>query len=176
MFEKTKSMSEAVARSLKEAKQTGYLGNRGTVAGILRNYAFRILTGKFQDADELATATENGAKLLVPVFLGQDKRYPGPAWFGVGQVDVHVAKWSGTQSDDPTERVAGALVSMISKLLELSERIHKEKLIEEQWQGAVNDILDQYTDMFLGLAEGSGLDSSTSQPRGPINRLPGGKS
>jgi len=153
------STESSIRHALDKVTKGAYLGDHVVVDGLLRNFAFQLLTqtGKL-DEPSFMKALDSESKSLANIFLGQDERYPGPDWNTVGQIDVYVSRRVGIVSEDPQERVAGALISMIGELMELSQAIHDGKQIKEQWQWQANAVIDRYVRILMGLPPG-GLDT-----------------
>src|SRR5207237_824984 len=141
--------SQATAHALKAAAQPNYLGNYKVVNGLLRKFIHDALTGGHED--DMGAWAEPEALRLADIFLGKDPAYPGPKWFSVGLIDEHLAIRGGTDSDDPRKRVGGALIQMLTEIGELAVRIGADKLLNEQWQPAASEIVNRWTDEFLGL-------------------------
>lgn len=128
-----------------------YLGDWQTVNGLLRTYAHQVLTADHASAQDLRRAADRGARLLARAFLGQDKRYAVLPWNSPGQIDVYVARRCGIQSDDPEERVAGALVRMVADLYTLAQTIENQQLVNEQWTGEAGDTIRRCTNLLMGM-------------------------
>ena len=135
------------AQDVLATTQPNYLGDFKLVHFLLRNFAADILTAP--NIDKI----EEKARTLADIFLGKDERYPHSGWNTPGQIDVYLSQQEGVDSEDSQEVIAGVLVSMITELLELGEIVHKNQLIEEQWQEAALGILHTYASKFLGMPE-----------------------
>lgn len=154
---------------INEASQSNWLGDYRVVNTLLRKWAKFIITHKNSTAELLDKAARKYAK----VFLGQNKKYSGSAWFSPGQIDVHVGYRFGVDSVDPEEMVAGALLTMIEPLYDLAKSMKDVNSLPEQWQFQVSDLIQRYSYEFMGLPL-SGFTSPDAEVKKtiPKNRLP----
>jgi hypothetical protein len=150
--------SLVVGSAIESTLVPNYLGNAKAVTNLLRSFAARMMMTDFTNGQALVNAVDKAARRLAKVFLGQDPKFPGPKWNTPGQIDTYLAKWCGVDSQDPVERVAGALVDMMTELYQLSSDVEAQKLIKEQWQGAAGAVIKKYTALFLGLPVGVPYD------------------
>ena len=121
-----------------------YLGDVQVVSRLLKAFAREALTYS-GDPDGFEAFLDGKSRGLARVFLGQHAGFPGPAWFGPGQIDVAVAQEAGIASDDPEERVAGGLNDLVFRLLSLAQ----DKAPD--WKEQSGDILKRYTYVFMGI-------------------------
>lgn len=151
-FRMTKITHESsVGEALQHSSSGGYLGDPAVVGSLLRTYASRVLTTKYASDDAFAKDVDSGARALARVFLGQDPRFPGPPWFSPGQIDVYVGKWSGTDSADPEERVAGGVLDLVKELAVLGNAVSEHKMLEANWKWQADEVLGRYVKMMMGM-------------------------
>lgn len=126
------------------------LGDFTVVNSLLRTFAHEALTSQADGADAFAEELDRSSRELAKVFLGQGD-YTASEWNGPGQIDVYLARQEGVESDDPVERVAGALVNMVLDLMQLGESMGSDNALNEQWQPQANQIINDYAHEFMGL-------------------------
>lgn len=137
-----------VKEDLELALSKGYLGNFLVIDGILRTFANKVMTSKYVDDDYQEIETK--AKEVAEILLGEDKSFPGSKWNSPGQIDAYVGRIEGIDSEDPKERISGALINMVVKLIGLARKVEEQKLTEEQWQSSVRKIFVRYAYLMLG--------------------------
>lgn len=127
-----------------DIEHKNYLGDIKVVQGLLRAFAGKALAYE-GNADEFGDMVGAEAKRLANILLGGDKSYPGPAWFGPGQIDVAVAHQQGIVSENPTERVAGGLIRFVAELLALA------KSNDPDWQAKSGSLVKKAVYLFMGI-------------------------
>lgn len=142
-----------------------YLGDKETVNSLLRMFLQRIMTQEHDHPNAFAQTVDHAARELAKTFLGRDKQYSAPKWNSPGNIDVYLGHWYGTDSADPEERVAGALVQLVLDYYRLANTIQDDQLIEEQWTDEANDMMTRYVCRFLGVKE-------SGQRADPVHTLP----
>lgn len=149
------------------------LGDTEIVSGLLNAFLQKLLSTPHDSADEFSQDVENTSKILAPVFLGKSDKVEAPSWNSPGQIDEWLAQKLSIESEDPEERVAGALVRFAIEYMTLVAKIESEKLISEQWEPESRGILSRYTHLFLGAPVYGGATSvyKEGQDR-PKHRLP----
>ena len=158
-------LMDALVDELKRINDPNYLGDFQVVNGLLRTLVGNLLihSGDFADAAEFEKAAEKAAKSLARIFLGQDKNWQAPAWFSPGQIDVYLGEQEGIASEDPEERVAGAIINMVTDILEVA---YSDAKAPEQWRPVVDQIYREYTFKVMGLPQaGYKQHAAPTQPR-----------
>lgn len=143
--------TEFLTRDIPNLSNPNYLGNMQVVSGLLRVFSKKVLSIDTVDETAFIAEVKKAVVPLVAIFLGRDKSYPGPLWNTPGHIDAYLAKWCGVSDVEPEKRILGALIRMIAELMTLARRIDDEKLIKEQWMWEVDNIVQEYANLFLGL-------------------------
>ena len=131
--------------------QKNSLNDGQVVSSLLRTWVSNVLNSDHDDYEELLKRIDESARKLAGIFLGQDERYHHTKWNSPDNIDVWLAEKAGVDSQDPTERVAGALLDMLNKLYTLQKDVNANSLLPEQWQPAMNAIIDEYVMLFMGI-------------------------
>ncbi len=139
-------------KNIDDIDHAGYLGNPQVVSSLLRDFVGTLLSGKYEWS--LGDETEKLVHPLAKIFLGQDPNYPGLEFNQPGCIDAYLAKELGLSDKDSEERVCVALILLLRELLDLHKIVAEQQLIKEQWQPEVDAILEQYTNLFVGLPRG----------------------
>ncbi len=135
-----------------QAQAKNWLGDYKTVDRLLRSLVKETLESKAKTGSEFSKKLDKSAREVAHVLLGYDDRFPPvPHWNIPGQIDEYVAKQEGIESDEPEERIAGALIRMVIQLRELAGTMETENVLPEQWQFQASGIIGQYVRLMLGL-------------------------
>ena len=145
-------LGQNLLSAVDSANNPHWLGSYTTIQSLLRLFIKDVLEN--YGKEEFPTLVDQKARSLAKVFLGDNKRYPGPTWNQPGEVDVYLARVEGIDSKDPIERVAGALINMIVEILELNHTIQQEQALDEQWQWTASEIVRSYAFKIMGLPQG----------------------
>lgn len=148
---KTVTHESSIRESLGHAAKGNYLGDPTVVGALLRTFASRVLTSDYADEGELEKDVDAGSRVLARVLLGQDQQFGGSPWNSPGQIDVYVARRKGVDSSDPVERVAGALVDMITDLLALSSAVSEHAMPEGDWKWQADEVIQEHVNLFMGI-------------------------
>ncbi len=137
-------------KNIDDIDHAGYLGNPQVASSLLRDFVGGVMTDKV-DYSEAAVRL---AHPLAKIFLGQDPGYPGLEFNQPGCIDAYLAKEIGIGEPDPERRICVALFALLNELFAVQKLVAEQQLIKEQWQPEVDAILEQYTNLFLGLPRG----------------------
>ena len=126
-----------------------YLGDTRVISRLLRGYVHSVITHDKKDG--FREHVKEGAEKLASVFLGENKKFPGPPWNTPGMIDVYVARECGVSDTDPKKRVAGALVKLACQFIDLANEGLTTGALPDGWEEKASKIMSHYVLVFSGI-------------------------
>lgn len=154
--EREKAISEErlFEAAIDSAKQENYLGSRETVDALIRVAVSDMLDGvqKADGSGSRIKAMDQVAKRTAATLLGQNKHFaPMRKWNEAGGIDVFCAKWLGSAETDSKKRMEHSIIILFNEILELCEFAGTPGVLDEQWKGSFDAIIEKYVGIFTGV-------------------------
>lgn len=138
-------------QALKDASGSNNLADYKVVDGLVRNFIKESMDSikSIPDENEWYESVVDNALNLADILLGDNPDYIAPKWNHPGWIDVRVG--TEVDSDDPRERVAGPILDTLKQVMQLAFEISEQKLIAEQWQPAMSELVQTLTKKLMGI-------------------------
>ena len=107
---------------------------------------------------------EELADNLAASLIGENKNFKGnERWNTPGGLDVFLKETFGSSETEPKQIVKNAVLNLFEEIIDLFEEVGADRMMEEQWVPAANQILEKYVDLFVGIAPGSSIFFDTEE-------------